>query len=217
MENINSTLSRKGRHLDELVVTGCAEWSCWQLPVQPVVTFSSMRRPFRFNELINAFLEWFCHYCVYNWTVDAVWYDEIIYYTYRVFVYPVHSYMSSLMSVYRFWQVESCSRFLWYCWREYGHVKLDWFTCVNLMMCFRQHLMNNGVHDDVIKWKHFLRYLPFVRRIHRWPVNSPHKGQWCGALIFSLISAWINGWMNNREAGDLRHHRACYDVTVMWF
>ena len=32
-------------------------------------------------------------------------------------------------------------------------------------------------HDDVIKWKHFLRYWPFVRGIHRSLVNSPHKGQ----------------------------------------
>ena len=47
------------------------------------------------------------------------------------------------------------------------------------------------------------------------PVNSPHKDLWCGALVFSLISAWINGWVNNREAGDLRRHRAHYDVTVM--
>ena len=34
-------------------------------------------------------------------------------------------------------------------------------------------------------------------------------------LMFSLIYAWINGWVNNREAGDLRRHRAHYDVTVM--
>ena len=45
------------------------------------------------------------------------------------------------------------------------------------------------VHDDVIKWKHFPRYCPFVRGIHRWPVNSPHKAQWRGALMFSLICA----------------------------
>ena len=44
-----------------------------------------------------------------------------------------------------------------------------------------------GSHDDVIKWKHFPRYRPFVRGIHRSPANSPHKGQWCGALMFSLI------------------------------
>ena len=34
------------------------------------------------------------------------------------------------------------------------------------------------VYDDVIKWKHFPRYWPFVRGIHRSPVNSRHKGQW---------------------------------------
>ena len=68
--------------------------------------------------------------------------------------------------------------------------------------------------DDVIKWKHFPSYWPFVWGIHRWPVNSPHKGQWRGALVFSLISSWTNGWVNNRDAGDVRHHRAHYDVTV---
>ena len=48
-------------------------------------------------------------------------------------------------------------------------------------------------HDDVIKWKHFPRYWPFVRGIHRSPVNSPHKGQWRRALMFSLICVWIIG------------------------
>ena len=70
---------------------------------------------------------------------------------------------------------------------------------------------------DVTKWKHFPRYWPFVRGIHRSPVNSPHKGQWRGALMFSFICVWINGWVNNREAGDLRRYRAHYDVTVMDF
>ena len=51
-------------------------------------------------------------------------------------------------------------------------------------------------------------------RIHRAPVNSPHKGQWRGALMSSLICVWINGWVNNREAGDLRRYRAHLDVTV---
>ena len=70
-------------------------------------------------------------------------------------------------------------------------------------------------HDDVIKWKQFPRYRPIVRGIHWSPVNSPHKGQWCGALVFSLISAWINGWVNIREAGDFRRHCAHYDVIEM--
>ena len=68
--------------------------------------------------------------------------------------------------------------------------------------------------DDVIKLKHFPRYWPFARGIHRSPVNSPHKGQWRGVLMLSLICARINGWVNNREAGDLRRHRVHYDVIV---
>ena len=73
----------------------------------------------------------------------------------------------------------------------------------------------NPLHDDVIKWKHFPRYWPFLQGIHRSPVNSPHKGQWRGALMFSLICTWINRWVNNHEAGDFRSYRAHYDVIVM--
>ena len=70
-------------------------------------------------------------------------------------------------------------------------------------------------HDDVIKWKHFSRYWPFMRGIHWSPVNSPHKGQWHGTLMFSMIFVWTNGWVNIREVGDLRRNRPHYDVTVM--
>ena len=49
------------------------------------------------------------------------------------------------------------------------------------------------------------------------PVNSPHKGQWRGALIFSLICAWINGLANKREAGNYRRHRAHHDIIVMFY
>ena len=72
-------------------------------------------------------------------------------------------------------------------------------------------------HDHVIKWKHFPHYWPYVRGIHRWPVNSPHKGQWRGALMFALICAWTNGWVYHRDAGDWRCHHAHYDVTMMNF
>ena len=69
-------------------------------------------------------------------------------------------------------------------------------------------------------WRHQMEtfsafFLSFVRRIHRSPVNFPHKGHWRGALVFSLISARINGRVNNREAGDLRGHCTHYDVTIM--
>ena len=85
-------------------------------------------------------------------------------------------------------------------------------------ICFNNMLIVSfaQVHDDVIKWKHFSRYWPSVRGIHRSPVNSPHKGQWRGALMFSLICAWIYRRVNNRETGDLRRYRTHHDVFVMW-
>ena len=61
----------------------------------------------------------------------------------------------------------------------------------------------SGADLGIHRWP---RYWPFVRGIHQSPVNSPHKGQW---------RAWINRWVNNREAGHLRRHRALYDVIVM--
>ena len=70
-------------------------------------------------------------------------------------------------------------------------------------------------HDVIIKWKRLSRYWPFVQRIRRSLVNSPLKGQWRGALMFSLICAWIKGWVNTRKAGDLRRHRAHYDITLL--
>ena len=76
------------------------------------------------------------------------------------------------------------------------------------LSAWRYYIIYWSFHDDVIKWKHFPRYWPFVWGIPRSPVNSPHKGQWRGALMFSLICVWINGWVNSREAGDLRRHLA---------
>ena len=76
-------------------------------------------------------------------------------------------------------------------------------------------LDNRLTHDDVIKWKHFPRYWPFARGIHRPPVNSTHKGQWCGALMFSLISAWMYGWVNNREVGNLRRYCTHFNAIAM--
>ena len=46
--------------------------------------------------------------------------------------------------------------------------------------------------------------------------GDPHTGQWRGALMLSLICAWINGWVNDGDAGDLRRHRAHYDAIVMF-
>ena len=62
-------------------------------------------------------------------------------------------------------------------------------------------------HDDVIKWKHFPRNCPFVRGIHR--------SRWIPHTKASDAELWINGWVNNREAGDLRSHRGHHDVNVI--
>ena len=69
--------------------------------------------------------------------------------------------------------------------------------CFSLKPIYMESLLwHLRSHDDVIKWKHFPRYWPFVRGIHRSSVNSPHKGQWRGALMFTLICARINGWQS---------------------
>ena len=52
---------------------------------------------------------------------------------------------------------------------------------------------------------------------HRSPVDSPHKGLWRGALVYSLISAWTNGWANNRDTCDLRCHHSHYGAIVMTY
>ena len=106
----------------------------------------------------------------------------------------------------------------------YINKQLSWHTRLKVhlnklmcwYMCFKVHIKHRyetvdrytnhwtnasehrSNHYDVIKWKHFPRNWPFVRGIHRSPVNSPHKGQWRGALMFTLIYARINGWVNNR-------------------
>ena len=78
------------------------------------------------------------------------------------------------------------------------------------------------VHDAIIKWKHFPRYWTFVRGIPRSPVNSLHRGQRRGALMFSLICAWTNSWGHCGDACDFRRQRALWrhcnvaDITKFW-
>ena len=94
------------------------------------------------------------------------------------------------------------------------HVYVTFHSALCLLLLVLYMYTGLALHDDVIQWKHFPSYWPFVWGIHRSPVNIPRKGQWRGALMFSLICAWTNAWANNREAGDLRRHRAHYDVIM---
>ena len=90
-------------------------------------------------------------------------------------------------------------------WKQWSKQTWNMNTCI-------AHI---AYHDDVIKWKHFSHTGQLCGKIHRSPMNSPHKGQWRGAMMFSLICARLDGWVNNGEAGDLRRHRVIYDVIVM--
>ena len=73
-------------------------------------------------------------------------------------------------------------------------------------------------HDDVIKWKHFPRYWPFARRIHRSPANSPHKGQWRGAfdIFFDLnkrLSKQSWGlWSETQSCSLWRHSNVSWAI-----
>ena len=97
-------------------------------------------------------------------------------------------------------------------WKYYNipYEKISDIPSRSLLHCIKwiAPLITSIQHDDVIKWKHFPRYWPFVREFigHLWIPR---------ALTFSLICAWINGWVNNRKDGDLRRHAAHNDVTVM--
>ena len=70
-------------------------------------------------------------------------------------------------------------------------------------------------YDDVIQWKHFPRYWQFCGEFTgpRWipRTKASDAERWC----FLWSAPWINDWANNRESGDLRRHRANYDVIVM--
>ena len=73
----------------------------------------------------------------------------------------------------------------------------------------------SAYHDDVIKWKHFPRYWPFVRGIHRSPVNSPHTGQcaelWC--FLWSTPDQTVEETIETPLFWDAIAH---YDVIVMY-
>ena len=95
--------------------------------------------------------------------------------------------------------------------QRFASVATDWLTAV-----LRANRMP-GLKVCSSWWRHQMETFSALLALcaGNSPVNSPHKGQWRGAFMYSLICAWINGWVNNREAGDLRRHHAHYDVIVM--
>ena len=101
-----------------------------------------------------------------------------------------------------------------YHWRN--SILNKWNTCGN-RSTLRLQMLSHKI-DISNPWRHqmetFSGSLTFERGIHRWPLNSPHQGLWRRAFMFSLICAWTKGWVNNRDASDLRRHHAHYDITV---
>ena len=88
-------------------------------------------------------------------------------------------------------------------------------SCGTIMKNMGEYITWIHCRDDIIKWQHLPGYWFLVRGINQSPVGSSHKGQWHGALMFSLIYTWTNGWANNGDTGDLRCNHAQYDVTEM--
>ena len=97
---------------------------------------------------------------------------------------------------------------------------------MKLWYIHRTHWLSRSSHRRTVSamaqamtfpwWRHQMEtFSALLALCAGWPVNSPRKGQWRGVLMFSLICAWINDWVNNREAGDVRRHRAHYNVIVM--
>ena len=91
-------------------------------------------------------------------------------------------------------------------------------SCTNPSTCLFDH--DRRYHSmqrcwAITWWRHQMETFSAQLAICAGNSPVPHKGQWRGALMFSLICIWINSWVNNREAGDLRRHRGHYDVNVM--
>ena len=125
------------------------------------------------------------------------------------------------------WQTDR-QTYRWH-WQQYpsvwgGHISVDQVSpaikTVNTRPC-SSYIIHACVGENTLSWwrdqmETLSALLALCEWSHRSPGDSPHKGQWVGDLVFSLICAWTYGWANkNRDAGDLRHHRAHYDVFVM--
>ena len=92
-------------------------------------------------------------------------------------------------------------------------------SCLDIMKSCGMSRVNGELHDDVIKWKHFPRYWPFVQGIHRSPVNSLHK--WPVTQSFDIffdlglnkrLSKQSWGWWFETLSCPLWRH--CNGVTV---
>ena len=114
--------------------------------------------------------------------------------------------------------VQACGRFgfrrygLWPLW---PYNRRNWSLILDIRTdCVEDEDQFWTYHGDVINGS-----ILFVTGLCAWnpPVTEkfPHKIPWRGALMFSMICAWTNGWVINRDAGNLIRHRAHYDVSIL--
>ena len=127
---------------------------------------------------------------IHNYTFLTSMFDDasmiILFHWFRQWIVPclVTGYCLNQCWHSAYWSLKNKPEFKFE-WR-YLIEHVSWQTLLGLLS--RYYLLCSQItatHDDVIKWKHFPRYWPFVRGIHRSPVNSLYKGQWRGALMFS--------------------------------
>ena len=85
-----------------------------------------------------------------------------------------------------------------------------WYICI-----FIKSYRSASTHCKQYVRNSCLLYWSFSKMTINGQRLIPHKGQWREVLMFSLICSRIKGWVGNREAGDLRRHRAYYDVILM--
>ena len=139
------------------------------------------------------------------------------------------SYIHSLYSGATYFYVNIISYLI--PWEEYHIMSLKNIQREFIIYMVRQYSHFIQTKSDTFNWLVFFSYSAWWRHqvetfsalLAICAVNSPvtgefpHKNQWRGAVMFSLICASIKGWINNVEAGDLRRRRALYDVSVMGY
>ena len=108
---------------------------------------------------------------------------------------------------------------------SWKYIRMFWYT--SWKWCFRVRFGVKLVQvyyldlswHNIAWWRHRMETFavtgPLCWEFTGPPPPPPPPPPPRGTLMFSLICAWISGWANNRDAGDLRRHRAHYVVTVM--
>ena len=134
------------------------------------------------SDLVKSPLDWQC-FCTY-WS----------------FRLAIHQKLSAWLNFNSPLSIHIDSSTTWFCQCMYDTGTYNYdktFNSLAYLLLWHREVRMEYNHDDVIIWKKFPRYWPFVRGIHRSPVNSPYNDQWRTALIFSLIYTWINGLVNS--------------------